>query len=746
MSGDQEATGYEVPLRWPPPCVLVVLADKVLTSPAYSIGEPDVPPQSPQQTPTLSAFPGSVPETPRQNQRSSFGENTPSWTPQFAEDYSVFNSTPGNLRGSQGRFVDFAPLTPFSLSAGTKRPLSAGRIAAEIATHATHFSSPPGVPLPPVEPSKRLQSSPGTSSTPFRQIHPKDPESPSQERSQKKARKDSSLQAGQHPGQTGTPPPTIRAGKRKLAPKLTPKMQNEQSFPQPDFTVTPQQPGMADMFCTTPTDMFGFPLAAPASAPVYNTRSFWDDAGMMEMNIDFAAANPELFQTPTRAGGRPMGSMDWGQASQMFQDVTVPEALPSTQPQINHVSKRERPLAPKIMMPPPSTSAPDAMFETTFAAPMEDPFGPAGRADGINPGIVFGHQQSATMDVAAFTRAEQQPSSSAPAAPRTKKTGAAQVPTLSAPPVRGDMRRSVSVKELAPKQVDRGHGGSSSKPSARPGLSRSVSESRGKRPPGRPALSSIAPASKIGLPPRRDSLGTRSAQQISRTSGRLSPSKGHHHRLSSLASIPEVSNLPRTRTSVKFTIDEHGRARAETTVINADVPKPPETRHQSARLSHDDTMQRQWESSDDDMSSVDEDPITIPSRNTSFALPDPVKPTRAHPFDRDEDESEAETVVNDATLPGNAANALRKVIETRQSRPSASSRPGSSSRRLSIPGSRGLGDGMPGQQYSSNKAISPTTLTDSSGLATPLTESRGHSVRCVCGRPEFDGDEFCVHW
>jgi len=99
-------------------------------------------------------------ETPRTD-HGNFDE-TGGWTPRFAEDYSVFNNTPGNLRGTQGPFADFVPpFSPFASSAGRKRPLSAEGLAAEIATHATHFSPNPNVPLPPVDPARRLPSDSG---------------------------------------------------------------------------------------------------------------------------------------------------------------------------------------------------------------------------------------------------------------------------------------------------------------------------------------------------------------------------------------------------------------------------------------------------------------------------------------------------------------------------------------------------------------------------------------------------------
>src|SRR3569833_2142934 len=134
-------------------------------------------------------------------------------------------ASPGNLRGAQGPFGDFvSPLTPYPLvSAGQKRPLSAGGSAAEIATHVNHFSPNPNLLLPPVDPSRRLQSSP------VRLVLTHDPsaEPDSQERSAKKPRRGRAIeesqqaqQQQQQQGQTATPPPNATKGARRLAPKL----------------------------------------------------------------------------------------------------------------------------------------------------------------------------------------------------------------------------------------------------------------------------------------------------------------------------------------------------------------------------------------------------------------------------------------------------------------------------------------------------------------------------------------------
>jgi hypothetical protein len=178
----------------------------------------------------------------------------------------------------------------------------------------------------------------------------------------------------------------------------------------------------------------------------------------------------------------------------------------------------------------------------------------------------------------------------------------------------------------------------------------------------------------------------------------------------------------------------------------------------------DRSRERSWDSSEEDSSSDDE-PIIIPSRNSSFVLPDPQKPTSSSIFhtsqrsisDRStstyvshggdgplgsqvEVESDAETVMNEppADKGGDAASELRKVVESRQKRapppPNASHR----SQRFSS-GSFG--------NYPQNM-ISPTTVADAS-LLTPSTDQRnGHAVRCVCNRNESprDGEGLMVQW
>ncbi|RKK10018.1 hypothetical protein BFJ68_g16410 [Fusarium oxysporum] len=65
------------------------------------------------EAPTLATFPGPVFKTPKPGSGST--TDARGWTPHFAEDYSIFNSTPGNLRGYQNSFVDPEAAMPSSV-------------------------------------------------------------------------------------------------------------------------------------------------------------------------------------------------------------------------------------------------------------------------------------------------------------------------------------------------------------------------------------------------------------------------------------------------------------------------------------------------------------------------------------------------------------------------------------------------------------------------------------------------------
>ncbi|CAK7223421.1 hypothetical protein SEUCBS140593_005229 [Sporothrix eucalyptigena] len=884
-------------------------------------GDSTAQPPTPKQTPTstTSFFPSPVFETPKIGFDNTSNTTTttpgPDWTPRFAEDFTVFNSTPGNLRGSQGPFADFvapftsptvegaqlhtagSPSTTFA-SKHQKRSLSIGSIATEIHTTNVHrlTTTASKLPLPPVDPSKRLSSSPGSLvQAAFSSIAEDDREAdreyspdyygdelpttltnpPVTTRASKKARggtaaskKNSAASTLQQSsssfpsttqGQTATPPPSVRKGGRRIAPKLNPTatMQSDQGFgPQhqahPDFMNTPQQQQMAT-FMTSPADLFGYPMSAPATATAFaDAQSFWagGDPNMAAMDVDFSASGAHVFNSPATVR-RQLESMDWTQVNHANQAYMIAgaEALQQQQQQQQQQNLHQVPMGtendPKHMIQPTlDTTSVDhqALYAGSYPTPVDDPFGMVSPNGGVNPGLLFSRPPSSSMDLMASappataatmamadatnfdTRQSQQyPTSSASAALQVSQSSPPQALLGIAPAVaqHKGLRRSSSAKEIAPRRKanDRPSGSSPVKSANRPVLARSQSDSRGPRLRGRASLPTLAPALKTsattsslpqgaaGFSSPSTGLGiTRSASfGGGRPTGRSSPIRMHHqqrqqqlhqqhddqlqHRLSSLTSIPEV-NTPQSRASVKFTIDANGRARVETSVDEDDGATPPSTlrRNQSARTLH---TKSKWDSSsDDDSSSTDDEPIIIPSRTTSFALPDPVKPTIGRlplhssqrsvsdrsttstaatvPGDSYNDpESEAETVMND--LPkgaGDAASELHKLRQMRQKRASfagqgsgsssANNLFGSAQRGLKFGGPLGSNIGFPSSSsaHHNMQAVSPTTLTEAS-LPTPSSAtSQSHGIRCICGRsdapPNSDGFivqcESCDMW
>ncbi|EGO57641.1 hypothetical protein NEUTE1DRAFT_62701 [Neurospora tetrasperma FGSC 2508] len=222
---------------------------------------------------------------------------------------------------------------------------------------------------------------------------------------------------------------------------------------------------------------------------------------------------------------------------------------------------------------------------------------------------------------------------------------------------------------------------------------------------------------------------------------------------------------PRTRTQAKFTIDENGRARVETTlVVERDNPMAVRKRTSSQSVGGC----RRWCSEDDEESSADDEPIIIPSRNTSFSIPDPRKSrtavnTSSHSqpnfsfsaqsttslgsFRSDGglhdlgDESDDEILFSEMTptskMSGDAVNELLKLREDRMRQKSS---PSKMRRLTSSSHSNSTGTSV-SMNFASRFTASPTALTEAS-LPTPsssdatasVTKMRARIVRDVATR------------
>lgn len=827
-----------------------------------SFGDPNARPPTPQETPT-AGFSSPLLQTPKQTTGGTHFDETSGWTPRFAEEYSVFNSTPGNLRGtaSGAHFNSlFAPLSPVPQPVGKKRSHSTEATAFDTATHANQVSAPPAT-LATLKPAPRLPSSPEPLPLPNKDVVAESSNAtrrasraqPQQgQRSAKKPRTASASSAAdkspflaQRQTQTATPPPSSKGG-RKLAPKpLASSMQN-QAFPQPDFSsAQPQQPQLNTAFVTgNPDDVFGYPMGPATAPPIAGHRPFWGfdlDTSGMAIDVDLSAAGADLFQSPVQNQvHRQMNSVDWSRANDMFQQsgTVAPsnqqsqqqeQARPSPQQQNqtlrgNQSARRARPLAPKMAnMSTPNVQAPSQDFnfgQYQMTMNTNNPFNAS--PGGVDPGILFSQQPFPTgmdtnmmMSMSMSMDNISQPTSSAPANMEETTTTtnadfagpAASVATGSElPQTDGKGLGSGQTQGQQRRPLSRPRAISPTKNPGRPNLSRSFSESArgGKRTVGgnRNPLPALAPARPVtvhqpNLPPPPASQGgsSRPQTQGGPSSGRRSPNKSlPHNRLSSLTSIPEnASNLlaksrKAKRASVKFVIDENGRARAETITGEDDEPESDAGNEPMLPVSKGSAQRNSWAGPlsvstpiplDDEeySSSSDDEPIIIPSRNTSFAYPDPPKssssantrpPTansiisqnRARhrslsdrpPF-RQSSLLETDHDAMDVDPPpqpphqqprpstggslGDAAAELRKVMQGENPR-----RPGSGQQQHSSAESSGHRQRFTPGQRSSSSTISEASLPATS----PAQGREQNQVRCVCNRPEAGDGVHLVKW
>lgn len=861
-------------------------ADKHVCGPTRSFGDPNAQPPTPSTGYTSPQTPKHQHLQHHQQPANHFvDESSSGWTPRFAEEYSVFNSTPGNFKGpssgsgtgrSSSAFavaLDFAPLShevaqlpPHpSTTAGKKRRLSSvdstPGLGVSPASHVTSHSAPDSV-------EQQLATNVGTVAPPKQQYQAR----AAPPRSVKKSRT-ASIPGGatilpvavvksptlQRHTQTATPPPSSRGG-RKLAPKpQTDSMQQQNQgggFPQPDFSSAQQQapppPQLNTAFVSGhPDDVFGYAMGGPATAPpMTGPRTFWGfdmgssgiDTSGLAMDVDLSGGG-DLFQAPTQVQQpqqqqRPMSSLEWGRTH--FQQTTnsaiaQPEQSPHQNVQQNRPNINARTLAPKTASlstnPNPVDQSPGQSFgfsssNPSFQMSMSDPFSTS--TGGVDPGLLFSQPpSSAPLDSGVMDRSMvsmsmsmdtdlSRPTSSAPPAmaQTSEERRHMEVPATSAAPrsTTSDTRPPGNQVQSQPRQQLAPAISPLKNQTGRPNLSRSFSESArgGKRTVGggRTSLPALAPARPVtihqpSLPPTATAQGSKpSGAANTRPSGRNSPLKSsHHHRLSSLSSIPEnARSRSARRTSVKFVIDENGRARAETIVdatgnnndnLTSSVDPDPAPFPSSQRSSSASSHRNSWAGpfsvpapvrtpDDEYSSSEDDEPIIIPSRTTSFAYPDPPKssgsghgttgtssrpPTAAssgifshHRVPRNPGLANSMDI-DDLSIPkrpstgsslGDAAAELRKVMQA--AHPLRRPASGGGQQAYLPPASSGPSTALrarftPGQR-SSSSTISEASLP---GTSPPNLGQHGgaggqRQLRCVCNRPEAGDGVFMVKW
>lgn len=697
-----------------------------ISSPLGDLNPNTTLPPTPKQTPTSVAFP----------------------SPVFAEEYSVFNATPGNLSGDPGLSGRFPSFTP----GGHKRILSTDSTATELpnpipipTSHAVQLRSDPTLHPALVHPAHQLPST----SQPLRKSRDEasrpgpvlaSPDSTNPEEDDgKHVLPDPSR--GLEPTQTATPPPTGHRDRHWPSEAMN-MQQDGQEFGQPDFTGGSQPHDLSGLL-GSPGDLFSYPMSAPVTAP----DNFWDPSGMaLPMDMDFGAS--AMFQQEGPSGHRQSGSFDWNNDVNMFQDPQrQPQPASSARPQKDEPQpKRTRTLAPK---PPSSNRASNSFLPgslSTSALLSDGNFGGGGGAMGqgtglgVDPGVLFGRPQTA-VDTS-FSAMDDDGSAQAALADPNRTSAS------------GGIRRSASVKAARNgKMPDRAFASSPLKPSsARPGLSRSQSENHGRRPFARGAHAATQPPGSRPSAVVRNGASMVDLGRPPAWSARAPSPLKKQNRLSGLASIPESSPRRGSRASVKFYIGADGRAHAEAAESAGEEDQQPGRARVVPRPRSSADLQ-QWDD-EYDSSSTDDDPIIIPTRNNSFnksfALPDPKRPVGSifHPSRRsisdrststgagsdsqnlapNDGDSDAETVMHDGSDPRgpDAARELLKVKESRQQRPAGPLSSSKSRRFFSL-----TGRSIPGS------SVSPTRP----GTGTTSDEP---NVRCVCHRSEILG--FLVQW
>ncbi|KFZ08515.1 hypothetical protein V501_05918 [Pseudogymnoascus sp. VKM F-4519 (FW-2642)] len=295
-----------------------------------SFGDPNAQTPTPQQTPTSAAFRESALGTPQGNINAF--DTRSGWTPTFAEDYTVFNATPGRLTNTQSTFE------PFSLGNPTL-----GSSAHE------------GV---------------------FENSDTKTPNRPNQ-----RLREPLS-------GQTATPPRSTAKDLKKERRRLEKSnmQHDEESFLQSGIM------GQDDFldFTQSSGDMFSYPMTAPVPVPAYlnDDKSFWDpDSSMADVSMDFMAEESSFYGTTQQVGS----SEDWPQSHQASQDSlgTVPLQQHGSQP-----LRRHRPLMAKP--PAASSAAQslsNTAFDFSISSMPQDPFG-GDISSGVNPGLIFSYPEA----------------------------------------------------------------------------------------------------------------------------------------------------------------------------------------------------------------------------------------------------------------------------------------------------------------------------------------------------------------
>ncbi|KAH8728239.1 hypothetical protein GQ44DRAFT_737909 [Phaeosphaeriaceae sp. PMI808] len=687
---------------------------------------------SPSSTPKSATFPDATLKTPKNDAfpHPHFldpwatprvnGQHTPVQTPSFT--FSTPNDRPSSS-------YSLKPRTPEDPD-----------------FHVNHFAQT-NLPLPPVEVSRRLSSSPGPSSGTRAGVAP----------------------PGSQPGrprpvtmdfsQIQTPPPTRDATSRR---RLQQSGGHEFGTPATVIQRTPNHMPNADgLFNQTPygfvdvqfsPSMMPFSNTGPMSVPpMPQSRLFWDQpSDASQMDVDLPLGMDPFGPTPHKVEQ----NFDW----QAF-------STPAT-----HHQMQMQAFQPLHGM---SSPVPVASFATNMAeASYSQPTSFVSTSASVDPSMLFsftGQDMNTSFGNMPQHHINQNMADRQPYETQAR-----------------DAQQEKEIAKKAKSQHSRSNTNSSSGSveNLKPGLQRSNTDSGFRK--GRPS----SMESRVSLPAAGSTIPRRSSPLKRQSGGSLA---GSH--TGSLTSIPEIRR-PRTR----LIIDETGRARTETVPVEGDEETPRVVRQTSQK-----DIRRQYPGlwDENDTESEDEEPPPIISRNASFNMPQPHRRSSKHaradsggmeksnsykiprPTSRSPsgayDKAAFETIRpvrkvvdsahrrfsmmdfptsfsaaqdhhDDHTMPdspGNALGALKKVVAGRQQRADRASQ-----NTLKAHNQRWAQASADMANTSHHDPFTTNNSPNTDGLATPSTDRSSslssESTRCVCsggddGRPMVQC-ESCVKW
>ena len=720
-----------------------------------SFSHPGEPP-TPTRTPTSPNFFLNSFQTPKLGTKFH-GPQSP-WSPAFHSAISPDLKTPTQLS-----------FTTPTKSPDFKRHSRGQDLEIEIASHVQHLSPNLSLPLPPVEPSRQLSSSPNPSSTSEskrRRLNP----SEASITPLKTSFDHSATTSTNFAGSMQTPPPTSTSASRRKTEQAQVAQQVQDSAEKgrrmsfPNFGRGDGAHGSTSQVEESPQHFpalqfspegpegFGFPTSGPVTAPVYpQHKLFWDpEQGGDIMNIDFPM--DDTFTT-------------FGMGMQKISDPFVSTT--------NHANGIQFPTSPAFNLISTSNEH-VATFTTSSHAvsPSRTITSARGKNAGnvVNPSLLFS-SPGRTANVANV------PVMSQVIEDETLRPYAHQIRDAE---IELNMQRArKSKRKRAPETGD--------SPAVKAALLTLREDQTGRSGIERDHIDDLIEAKAIARSRSRNSYGyTKERVEIGSRSVQKRRSRSRLH------------DSQRKRSSVTLTIDASGRAK---TVVADEAKRAP--RHE---------LLIDGDSGDSESDSSSSSAEMVTSQPQSFAFPpqgdrqrrlgrfffkDPKSHSQRSSYastlgsastakalstqrtssdsqtqhssqayngaSRIEVESEAETVIDTDDDRGDAQSELKKVLRSRSQKKASKpavrpeSRDGFTGPRRAYPSQvdqlhpyRTSGSRTPGyhgyQDPYSN--ISPTTITDPD-LSTPTTgresNASGDSTRCVCHITE-DFGEVMIQW